>query len=56
MLTFIFVLVMICILYFVRRKLIRQQRIIDKLKVKLDRISAKSNKKTNTKFDWFGRG
>ena len=56
MLTFIFVLIIICILYFVRRKLIRQQHLIDRLEEKLGRFSAKSKKKTNTKIDWFGRG
>ena len=56
MLTFIFVLILICILYFVRRKLIRQQRLIDRLKEKLGQLSAKNKKKTNAKFDWFGRG
>ena len=56
MLTFIFILIIICILYFVRRKLIRQQRLIDRLKEKLGRLSARSKKKTNNKIDWFGRG
>ena len=56
MLTFLLILIIVCILYFVRRKLIRQRRLIEELKRKIERLSARNKMKTSSKFDWFGRG
>lgn len=45
MLTFIFLIILLCILYFIVRKVIRQKLIIERLKSELNLCKSNTNEK-----------